>query len=101
MSDDIAYRARMERAARGYRRLVKIKLAVSVLFSLALVLVSLLVLVNAGVLWALLVFVVGGAVGRGVLGLVLVLPLGYLFCGRDAMKVGQTAETLRRGEAAA
>jgi type IV secretory pathway VirB3-like protein len=93
--------AQLQRAAEGYRRFIKIKTVASVLLFLVMVGVSVLVIAKVGLLVGLLVLFVGSPIAAGVVGPIIMLPIGYVVCGRDAMKLGvavqQEKERRQRG----
>jgi hypothetical protein len=68
-------------------------MALSVAFCLAVLLLTLGVAATWGILWAAVFLIVGGPVLGGVAGLLLMTPIGYLFCGRRAMQLGRALTT--------
>jgi hypothetical protein len=87
--------ARLNRAVRGYMRFRRIKAVVSFSFIVVMILLSIAVASANGLIWGLVVFFVGSPIAGGVLGLIIMTPLGYLFCGRDAMTLGREIEAHR------
>lgn len=92
MTDD-AETARLQRAAAGYVRFRKMRSVGNVLVGLGMAAVAVVVIATHGLIWGLVTFFIGGTVVGGVLGVLVMLPLGYLICGRDAMTFGRKYES--------
>lgn len=87
--------ARLRRALRGYRRFRAMRLFFSILLACVAAVIGAAVAARHGILPGVVVFVVGAPVLGAVVGPIVMLPLGYLFCGRDAMTLGRRLEASR------
>ena len=79
----------LDRAVRGYRRFGTLKSILKVPFFAGVIVLTVIAYRHYGILGGAAMLIVGTPALMGVFSVVVVLPLGYAFCGRDAMRLGQ------------
>jgi hypothetical protein len=88
VSDQID-QVRLDRAVRGCRRFGALKSILKVPFFAGVIVLTAVAYCHYGIVRAVAMLIVGTPILMGAFSLRVVLPLGYAFCGRDAMRLGQ------------